>query len=273
VKLAESFGNAHVSLTGETHLPKGNPMALNFQHALVIGGSRGVGKTLALYLDSLGIRTSVVARGAESLAQLNRESATIQTIQQDASIDGFAEQVLAELSPDLIFLVGGNQPTMRPINELSWQAFSAAWNSDTKIAFEFVRAILNNKAINPTTLVSFSSGASLNGSPLSGGYAGAKRMQHFICHYANREAQRLAVPATFYSVIPKQLIAGTDIAQAASSAYAKARGISAAQFMGQWPAALTADKICQNLETILNKAMISPSNSFVLTGQGVEAMD
>jgi len=56
------------------------------------------------------------------------------------------------------------------------------------MAFEFAKAALNLPLAQGAAFVSFSSGASLAGLPLSGGYAGAKRMQHFLVNYGPREA-------------------------------------------------------------------------------------
>ena len=50
-------------------------------------------------------------------------------------------------------------------------------------------------------VVSLSSGAALGGSPLSGGYAGAKATQRFITAYAQEEATRAGLGITFTAVV------------------------------------------------------------------------
>ena len=55
---------------------------------------------------------------------------------------------------------------MAALQELDWSEFSATWNSDTKIVFEFTKAALTLPLASGSTVVSFSSGASLGGSPL-----------------------------------------------------------------------------------------------------------
>ena len=61
-----------------------------------------------------------------------------------------------------------------------WESFSASWNTDLKIAFQVGQTALR-RPLRPGSLVLIvSSGAALVGSPMSGGYAGAKRMQMFL---------------------------------------------------------------------------------------------
>ena len=116
-----------------------------------------------------------------------------------------------EIQPDLLILSGGYAPKMVPFFEQTWDEFSGAWNNDTKIAYGFMAAALKQPMQPGSMIVSFSSGAALEGSYLSGGYAGAKRMQHFIANYAQRAADQSGLDLTFCTVIPKQLMPETDL--------------------------------------------------------------
>ncbi len=66
-------------------------------------------------------------------------------------------------------------------------------------------------------------------------------MQHFVSNYSKWEAEKRGLDLTFATIYPKQLIAGTNIAGDASSAYAAAASISADQFMSQWDQPLTPE--------------------------------
>ena len=50
-----------------------------------------------------------------------------------------------------------------------------------------------------------SSGAAICGSPLSGGYAGAKRMLWFMAAYANAVATELDLGIRFQALVPQQM--------------------------------------------------------------------
>ena len=247
-------------------------MSIDIQRALVIGGSSGVGREISLNLAKNGTRTAVVARGEKGLAKLKAEASGIDTIAVDAAADGAAVKLLTQFTPDLLILVGGHRPNMAALQELDWSEFSATWNSDTKIAFEFTKAALTLPLASGSTVVSFSSGASLGGSPLSGGYAGAKWMQHFLVNYGQREADRMELGLRFLSIIPKQLIAGTEIGTMASAAYAESAGLSVEKFMGQWDHPLTAELASTHLIDLLRRAPEAGASAFAITGDGVAAM-
>jgi hypothetical protein len=63
------------------------------------------------------------------------------------------------------------------------------------------------------------------GSPLSGGYAGAKATQRFITAYAQEEANRAGLDLTFTAVLPRMTPA-TELGRAAIAAYAARNGQS-----------------------------------------------
>ncbi|MEH6631134.1 MAG: SDR family oxidoreductase [Halopseudomonas aestusnigri] len=247
-------------------------MADKSNRALIIGGSSGAGREIALGLVKEGYETYVVARHAKGLDSLKSENPSLETITIDASQDGVAAGLIKDLSPDLLLLVGGHQPQMAPFHEQSWDQFSATWNNDTKIAYEFSKAAIENPMPKRSIIISFSSGASLGGSALSGGYAGAKRMQHFLVNYAQREADLLDLDLQFVSIIPKQLIAGTEIGKEASSAYAASVGKTSEQFMSQWEKPLTPAMIGDNILDLIKNGPPEGTNAFVITGLGLEAL-
>lgn len=245
-------------------------MTFQYKKALVIGGSRGVGRDLSLKLAEQGVATVSVARNSADLDSLKAETPSIETVALDAADDGVAEKLLADHAPDLLLLVGGHSPKMQSIADMSWRDFSAAWESDTKIAFQFIRAALLTPMPEGSAIVSFASGAAIGGSPLSGGYAGAKRMQHLVSNYGKWEAERRGLGVTFTTIYPKQLIAGTGIASEASSAYAAARSMSAEQFMSQWEKPLTPQFIGDQVMELL--AQNGGSATYGITATGRETM-
>lgn len=247
-------------------------MTFTYRTALIVGGSRGVGRDIARKLADRGVRTVVVARGDEDLSTLRAETATIETIARDAAADGAAEALIARVSPDLLVLAGGHLPKMKSITELTWGEFSANWNSDTKIAFAFTTAALAAPMSEGSAVVSFSSGAAVGGSPLSGGYSGAKKMQHFISNYGQWEADRRGLGLDFVTIYPRQLIEGSDIAKDASSAYAAARSVTPEEYMKQWEKPLTAGLIGDRVIDLLAGGRGSYAGAYAVTGTGMEQL-
>jgi NAD(P)-dependent dehydrogenase (short-subunit alcohol dehydrogenase family) len=131
---------------------------MSIQRALVMGASSGVGHATAGALTATG-----------------RE--------RDATDPAQVAALLAEADPDLVVVAAGTRPRMASIEEQSWESFSTPWNVDVKIAFEVGRAALSRPLRPNSTVLMVSSGAGLDGSPRSGGYAGAKRMQMFLAGY------------------------------------------------------------------------------------------
>lgn len=240
-----------------------------YQTALVVGGSRGMGKELALALSAEGAETHVVARSRADLAALQAQAPRIKTLARDASDAGVANELLSVLIPDLVILCVGATPKMTPMQSQTWDEFSATWNVDVKTAHGFMSAALTQPMRKGGTLVSFSSGAGLSGSRLSGGYAGAKRMQHFLAEYAQREADELNLGLRFLSIIPKQLVQGTEKGLEAATAYAAAVGKPVDQFWAQWDNALTAPDIARHVMDVLRKPEPSPSHTYAITGKGL----
>src|SRR5262249_22278762 len=142
----------------------------------------------------------------------------------DAADEATAPRLLDHYQPDAVVLVAGASPTMLPLQEHSWETFSVNWHTDVRIAFHWLRAALLQPLRPGSRVVVVSSRAALAGSPLSGGYAGAKATQRFITGYARDEAQRAGLDITFTAVLPK-LTALTDLGRGAVQAYAARAGL------------------------------------------------
>lgn len=245
-------------------------MDMTSNKALIIGGSRGCGLALAGRLADTGTNVTIVARNSGGLDAASRQISGLNTIAADARDDGFAAQLIRETTPDLLVLAGGHEPRLASFAEMNWDEFSAPWNSDMKIAHGFMAAALNTPMAPGSRIVSFSSGAALNGSPLSGGYAGAKRMQHYLANYAQRESDMRGMDLTFSTIIPAQLMAGSSIGAAAAAAYGAVSGGSAENFMAQWEKPLTAELVADSIMHHL--ASDEPAGAYLVTGDGMSPL-
>jgi NAD(P)-dependent dehydrogenase (short-subunit alcohol dehydrogenase family) len=199
---------------------------LKGKYAVVVGASSGIGRATLLTLASRGMRVCGVARGRERLDRIGREApGEVTALAGDASDPEVAVRLLRD-SPDLVVVCLGARPRMAPVDEQSWETFSAAWDTDVKATFHLCQEAVR-RPLKPGSLVLIvSSGAAISGSPLSGGYAGAKRMQWLLAGYMQRISDRRKLGIRFVTLVPKQLIVGTAIGEDASSAYADEAGIS-----------------------------------------------
>ena len=160
---------------------------------MVVGASRGLGRGIAAALANDGGAVVAVARDGAALADLAAGTSGVVPETADAADPAVAERLLRTHHPRTVVLVAGASPTMAPLQQQTWETFSANWHADVQITFHWVRAALAQPLSPGSRVIVISSGAALAGSPLSGGYAGAKATQRFIANYAREEAyvQRL----------------------------------------------------------------------------------
>jgi NAD(P)-dependent dehydrogenase (short-subunit alcohol dehydrogenase family) len=235
-------------------------MNLDGRTALVIGGTSGIGKATAERLAADGARTWVASRNATG------EGA----IAGDATDERFVEQLL-DLRPDVVVVSLGINPRTAPLDEHDWDSFSAAWHTDVKATFLLGKAALL-RPLRDATVVVVSSGAAIAGSPLSGGYAGAKRSQWLTTLYLRQEAQKRGLGTRFHVIVPKQLVVGTDIGEHAANAYSRFTGLDRDQYFARWPKPLTADGVAAGILEILSPDRAG-TGTFAVDGSGLSALD
>lgn len=73
--------------------------------------------------------------------------------------------------PHATILAAGATPHYRPLHQQAWETFSVSWQTDVKMTFHWLREALLTPMRPGSKVVVVSSGAALNGSPLSGEYA------------------------------------------------------------------------------------------------------
>jgi NAD(P)-dependent dehydrogenase (short-subunit alcohol dehydrogenase family) len=228
---------------------------MSIQSALVIGAGSGVGHATAGALTAAGAR--VLAAGRE----------------RDGTDPAQVAALVAEADPDVVVVAAGTRPRMASIEEQSWESFSAPWNVDVKIAFEVGRAALARPLRPGSTVVIVSSGAGLAGSPRSGGYAGAKRMQMFLAGYLQRAADDRGLGIRFVALAPRQLLAGTAIGEAAAAAYGAETGESADAYMKRrFPVPLDPAGVARAILTIASGEQHPEATVLTVTGKGLEAI-
>jgi 3-oxoacyl-[acyl-carrier protein] reductase len=200
---------------------------LSGKTTIVVGASRGLGRAIATALAEAGAPVVAVSRTQPGFPELANGAGAIQPEIADARDATVAGGLLDRYEPEAIVLVAGATPHMRPLQHQTWETFSVNWETDVRITFQWLREALLKPLRPGSRVVVISSGAALNanGSPLSGGYAGAKATQRFITGYAQDEAARAGLGISFTTVLP-QFAPLTGIGRPAVQAYAGRAGLS-----------------------------------------------
>jgi hypothetical protein len=119
-----------------------------------------------------------------------------------------------------------------------------------------------------------SSGAAVNGSPLSGGYAGAKHMLWFMARYANGVAKQKGLDIRFQAIVPLQIIGGTGVGDAGASAYARAMGLEREAYLARFGAPLPPRRFGDHLVAVLDDPQYATGIAFGLKGDtGVTVLE
>ena len=207
--------------------------------ALVTGASRGFGRSIATSLSQAGAQVVGVARDKDQLGQLREElGGSFIPVAADAAAPETAGLLIDAYRPAILVLNAGAAPLPRPLHQHTWQTFSRNWEVDVQHAFRWVREALLSPLDPGSCVITMSSGAALRGSPLSGGYAGAKAAIRFLTAYAADESERAALGIRFRCVLP-QLTPATGLGSAAVAAYAARQGVTVADYLSAAGPALT----------------------------------
>jgi NAD(P)-dependent dehydrogenase (short-subunit alcohol dehydrogenase family) len=236
--------------------------------ALVTGASRGFGRGIAIALSQAGATVVGVARDRSRLDELRAQlGSTFIPVVADAADPVTAGQLIDEHRPRTLVLNAGATPLPRPLHQQTWQTFSRNWDVDVQQVFGWTREALLRPLQPGSVVIALSSGAALGGSPLSGGYAGAKATVRFIAAYAAAESERAALGIRFISVLP-QLTPATDLGAVGAAGYAARLGVDVATFLKGFGPVLTPEHVAK---AIIDLA-VDPDrdqDSYLLTAAGL----
>ena len=246
---------------------------LEKQRALVTGGSRGLGLGVVEALVGRGAEVTVVARNAGDLAAL-RSRTGVAIMRGDAADPRFADAALQQVRPTVLVLNAGATPAMIPLHQQTWESFSENWNVDVKAAFHWTRAALRLPLAPGSRVLLGSSGAAVTGSPLSGGYAGAKRMIWLMAGYANGVAKGLRLDIRFQAVLPRQIVGATALGRTAAEAYARGQGVSVETFLAGFGKPLGLRQYGDYVAALLTEPRYEVATAFGIRGEsGIEVLE
>ncbi|WP_342726743.1 SDR family oxidoreductase [Bradyrhizobium sp. B097] len=244
--------------------------SLTGKNVVVIGGSRGVGRKIAESATISGARVLAVARQLEPLQRLAEEVSGIGILSLDATDVEAAGKVFDVMLPDVLVVCGGSFPPTMPLHQQTWQEFSINWDGDVKIAFNFFKAALSRPLVAGSTVVLVSSGAALAGSPLTGGYAGAKRTQLFMANYGQKESDRLGLGLRFVSIAPR-IMPDTELGKRAVAGYSNYLGIAETDFIRGMAALPTSSDAANAVIELVTTPDRFKEHVFIVSGKGLEA--
>ena len=218
--------------------------------ALVTGASRGFGRGITVALSQQGADVVGVARDRAALEELRTQLGdTFTPVAADAADPVAAGQLIDAYQPRILVLNAGAAPLSRPLHKQTWQTFSTNWQVDVQHAFHWTREALLRPLDPGSVVIAMSSGAAVQGSPLSGGYAGAKATIRFLTGYAAAESQREGLGIRFIAVLP-QLTPATGLGAAAVAAYAAREGMDVDAFLQTRGPALTPERAGEEIVSL-----------------------
>lgn len=239
--------------------------------AIVAGASRGLGRGVAeAFLDE-GARVIALARNTGSLADLADHNPRLQRETADASDPMVAGRLLDCYHPDVVALIAGAAPLPRPLQYQTWETFSVNWDTDVRMTFNWLREALLLPLRPGSRIIVMSSGAALRGSPLSGGYSGAKATQRFMADYAAQESRRYDLGITIQAVLP-QLTPMTDLGRPAVAAYAARSGLTEEEYRAQLGEPLTPQIAGAAFTKLASDEVDTDAPAYLLTAAGLQPL-
>jgi NAD(P)-dependent dehydrogenase (short-subunit alcohol dehydrogenase family) len=240
---------------------------------IVVGASRGLGRGIATALAEAGARVVAVSRTATSFPEPTGGAGAVRPEVADAGDPTVAARLLDLHDPEAVILVAGASPHMRPLQQQTWEMFSVNWETDVRIAFHWLREALLKPLRPGSRVVVFSSGAAVspNGSPLSGGYAGAQATQRLMTGYARDEAERAGLDITFTAVMP-YFAPMTGVGRTAVQAYAARADQPVEEYLRQHAPLLTPEIAGAALVELVRAAASTVAPGYRLSGAGLEEL-
>jgi 3-oxoacyl-[acyl-carrier protein] reductase len=181
------------------------------------------------------------------------------------------KHALDRYEPEVLILVAGATPVMRPLQHQTWETFSVNWHTDVKIAFTWLRAALLQPLRPGSRVVVLSSGAAINGSPASGGYAGAKATQRFIAAYAQEESRRAGLDITVTAVLPRMTPFG-EVGRRGVRGYAARGGQTEEAYLQQLGELLTPEVAGSALVDLVRAGPATSAPGYLLTAAGLQEL-
>ena len=243
--------------------------SLSGKNMIVIGGTGGVGRRVVEAGVRDGAQVLAVARREAPLRKLAHEIPGVRIFTVDATDEDAPCKTFGVLEPDIIVIAGGVTPPTAPLHEQSWEQFAINWEADVKIAFQFCKAALLRPLASGSSVILIASCAGLGVSPLSGGYAGAKRTQILIANYSQKESDRLGLGLRF-AVLAPHIVPDTALGRQLVAGYSSYLGMSQADFIASMASPANATDVAAAAILMAKRPSHSDGAVFTVSRRGLE---
>ncbi|MBO0711954.1 MAG: SDR family oxidoreductase [Acetobacteraceae bacterium] len=164
------------------------------RRVVVAGGSRGIGRSIALAFAEAGARVSVCARGAAALEAVRKEMAAFGNTTHVASCDLSDGASIARYIPEAAAALGGIDVLVNNATGYGRGDDDASWAAS--IGVDVMATVRTSQAALPYiekaqggSIINISSGSGLNPSVRTPAYGAAKAA---VIHYTRTQAAALA---------------------------------------------------------------------------------
>ena len=164
------------------------------KRVVVAGGSRGIGRSIALAFAQGGAKVSICARGAEALEATRQEIAASGAFAHAQTCDLANEAEIARYIPSAAAALGGIDVLVNNATAGAVGDDEAAW--EESLSVDLLAVVRASRAAQPflekghdPTIINISSGSGLNPSVRTPAYGAAKGA---VIHYTRTQAATLA---------------------------------------------------------------------------------
>jgi 3-oxoacyl-[acyl-carrier protein] reductase len=165
------------------------------KRVVVAGGSRGIGRSIALGFAAAGAHVSICARGAEALKATRSEIAAFGGIVHAVTCDLASEAAIARYIPEAAASLGGIDVLVNNATGYGLGEDEASW--DASLSVDLLAVVRASREALPFiesgqdgTIINIASGSGLNPSVRAPAYGAAKAA---VIHYTRTQAAALAM--------------------------------------------------------------------------------
>ena len=163
------------------------------KRVVIAGGSKGIGRSIALAFAAGGAAVSICARGAEALAATRAEMAAYGGTVHEAACDLAVEGEITAYMESAAAALGGIDVLVNNATGYGWGDDEASWTQS--VAVDLLAAVRASRVAQPwllksggASIINISSGSGLNPSVRTPAYGAAKAA---IIHYTRTQAATL----------------------------------------------------------------------------------